>query len=76
VARAEADYQGLVLWHEAPFAFGANLKEVAEAIAAGEFELLEKYVAEFQNASMASSTPRCRWLRRCRAWRWAAVASS
>jgi 3-hydroxyacyl-CoA dehydrogenase len=52
VARAEADYQGLVLWHEAPFAFGANLKEVAEAIAAGEFELLEKYVAEFQNASM------------------------
>ena len=52
VARAEADYQGLVLWHEAPFAFGANLKEVTEAIAAGEFELLEQYVAEFQNASM------------------------
>ena len=52
VARAEADYQGLVLWHEAPFAFGANLKEVAEAIAAGEFELLATYVAEFQNASM------------------------
>ncbi|EXI87905.1 MAG: putative 3-hydroxyacyl-CoA dehydrogenase [Candidatus Accumulibacter sp. BA-94] len=53
VARAEADYQGLVLWHEAPFAFGANLKEVAEAIGAGDFELLEKYVAEFQNTSMA-----------------------
>ena len=52
VARAEAAYQGLVLWHEAPFAFGANLKEVAEAIAGGEFELLERYVAEFQNASM------------------------
>ncbi|MBK7955920.1 MAG: 3-hydroxyacyl-CoA dehydrogenase/enoyl-CoA hydratase family protein [Candidatus Accumulibacter sp.] len=52
VARAEADYQGLVLWHESPFAFGANLKEVTEAIAAGEFELLEQYVAEFQNASM------------------------
>ena len=52
VARAEAGYQGLVLWHEAPFAFGANLKEVAEAIASGEFELLERYVAEFQNASM------------------------
>jgi len=52
VARAEADYQGLVLWHEAPFAFGANLKEVADAIAAGEFELLEQYVAEFQNASL------------------------
>ena len=52
VARAETGYQGLVLWHEAPFAFGANLKEVAEAIASGEFELLERYVAEFQNASM------------------------
>jgi 3-hydroxyacyl-CoA dehydrogenase len=52
VARAEAEFKGLVLWHEAPFAFGANLKEVAEAIAGGEFELLEKYVAEFQNASM------------------------
>jgi len=52
VARAEAGYQGLVLWHEAPFAFGANLKEVVEAIAGGEFELLERYVAEFQNASM------------------------
>jgi 3-hydroxyacyl-CoA dehydrogenase len=53
VARAEAGYRGLVLWHEAPFAFGANLKEVSEAIAAGQFELLEKYVAEFQNTSMA-----------------------
>ncbi|SBT07117.1 3-hydroxyacyl-CoA dehydrogenase NAD-binding [Candidatus Accumulibacter aalborgensis] len=52
VARAEADYQGLVLWHEAPFAFGANLKEVAEAIAAGDFDLLERYVGEFQNSSM------------------------
>jgi 3-hydroxyacyl-CoA dehydrogenase len=53
VARAEAAYRGLVLWHEAPFAFGANLKEVAEAIAGGQFELLEKYVAEFQNTSLA-----------------------
>jgi 3-hydroxyacyl-CoA dehydrogenase len=53
VARAEAGYRALVLWHEAPFAFGANLKEVSEAIAAGQFELLERYVAEFQNTSMA-----------------------
>ncbi|MBE2258920.1 MAG: 3-hydroxyacyl-CoA dehydrogenase/enoyl-CoA hydratase family protein [Candidatus Accumulibacter sp.] len=53
VARAEADFHALVLWHEAPFAFGANLKEVAEAIAAGQFDLLEKYVAEFQNTAMA-----------------------
>jgi 3-hydroxyacyl-CoA dehydrogenase len=53
VARAEADSKGLVLWHEAPFALGANLKEVAEAIAAGQFDLLESYVGEFQNTAMA-----------------------
>jgi len=52
VARAEAGYQGLVLWHEAPFALGANLKEVAEAIAAGQFDLLEQYVGEFQNTAL------------------------
>ena len=53
VARAEAECKGLVLWHEAPFALGANLKEVAEAIGAGQFDLLEKYVGEFQNAAMS-----------------------
>ena len=53
VARAEAGCKGLVVWHEAPFAFGANLKEVAEAIAAGQFDLLESYVGEFQNTAMA-----------------------
>ncbi len=53
IVRAEADYQGVVVWHEAPFAFGANLKEVTEAINAGQFDLLEGYVAEFQKVSMA-----------------------
>ncbi len=53
LARAEADYKGLVLWHEAPFALGANLKEVVEAIAAGQFDLLEKYVGEFQNTALS-----------------------
>lgn len=53
LVRAEADFKGLVLWHEAPFAFGANLKEVTEAITAGQFELLEKYVGEFQNTAMS-----------------------
>jgi 3-hydroxyacyl-CoA dehydrogenase len=52
VARAEVGYQGLVLWHEAPFALGANLKEVVEAIAAGQFDLLEQYVGEFQNTAL------------------------
>lgn len=53
IARVEANYQGAVIWHEAPFAFGANLKEVTEAINAGQFDLLEGYVAEFQKVSMA-----------------------
>ena len=53
IVRAEADYQGMVVWHEAPFAVGANLKEVTEAINAGQFDLLEGYVAEFQKSSMA-----------------------
>lgn len=53
VARAEREFDGLVIWHEAPFAVGANLKEVAEAAAAGHFEELEGFVADFQRASLA-----------------------
>jgi 3-hydroxyacyl-CoA dehydrogenase len=53
IARAEVEFKGVVLWHEAPFAYGANLKEVTEAIKAGQFTELEAYIAEFQNASMA-----------------------
>jgi 3-hydroxyacyl-CoA dehydrogenase len=52
VVRAEKDLKGVVVWHEAPFAVGANLKEVAEGLAAGKFELLDEYVGEFQKASM------------------------
>lgn len=52
IARAERDLDGVVLWHEAPFAVGANLQQVAEACKAGEFELLERTVAKFQQASM------------------------
>jgi 3-hydroxyacyl-CoA dehydrogenase len=52
VRRAEAEMSGLVIWHEAPFAFGANLKEVVQAIDAGEFDLLEQYVHEFQKTAM------------------------
>ncbi len=53
VARAERDLDGLVIWHEAPFAVGANLAQVAEACKAGQFDMLEKTVAKFQQASMA-----------------------
>ena len=52
VARAERDLDGLVVWHEAPFAVGANLMQVTQAIQGGQFELLEKTVAKFQLASM------------------------
>jgi 3-hydroxyacyl-CoA dehydrogenase len=52
IARAERDLDGLVIWHEAPFAVGANLMQVAEACKAGQFDLLERTVAKFQQASM------------------------
>lgn len=53
LARAERDLDGLVLWHEAPFAVGANLMQVAEACQAGQFELLETTLAKFQRTAMA-----------------------
>ncbi|HPC58869.1 MAG TPA: enoyl-CoA hydratase/isomerase family protein, partial [Kiritimatiellia bacterium] len=53
VAYAEDHLDGLVLWHEAPFAVGANLQQVAAAIAAGQFDLLEATVEKFQRASQA-----------------------
>ena len=53
IARAETDYRGLVLWQEAPFAFGADLKEVSEAVAAGQYDRLTDVIEQFQNASMA-----------------------
>jgi len=53
VARAEKAFDALVIWHEPPFAVGANLQQVSEACAAGHFDLLEATVAKFQRASMA-----------------------
>jgi 3-hydroxyacyl-CoA dehydrogenase len=50
---AERDFKGLVFWQEAPFGVGANLKEVVEAIKAGQFDELELMVANFQRASLA-----------------------
>lgn len=52
VRRAEHELKALVIWHDAPFAVGANLKEVSEAVAAGQFDLLEQQVAAFQKTSM------------------------
>ncbi len=53
IAKAEADLAGLVIWHEPPFAVGANLAEVADACAAGDPERLDATVAAFQQATMA-----------------------
>ncbi|MDD5297902.1 MAG: 3-hydroxyacyl-CoA dehydrogenase NAD-binding domain-containing protein [Rhodocyclaceae bacterium] len=52
VSRAESEFDGLVIWHEPPFAVGANLQQVSEALAAGQFDLLEATVAKFQRTSM------------------------
>jgi len=49
--QAEQTLDGVVFWHGAPFAVGANLKQVAEACAAGQFELLEQTVEKFQRTS-------------------------
>jgi 3-hydroxyacyl-CoA dehydrogenase len=57
VHRAEADFKGLVVWHEAPFAVGANLAQVTQAIAAGQFDRLEQTVEKFQRASQTRCSP-------------------
>ena len=49
---AERDFDALVIWHEAPFAVGADLKAALEALKAGEFESFEAMVALFQQTSM------------------------
>jgi 3-hydroxyacyl-CoA dehydrogenase len=52
IGRAEAGYRGLVIWHAAPFAFGANLQEAADAIKAGQWDLLTDYLGQFQTTAM------------------------
>ena len=53
VRQAEQTLDGVVIWHEAPFAVGANLQQVSAAIAAGQFDVLEATVEKFQRASQA-----------------------
>ena len=53
IAIAEKNFAGVVVWHEAPFAVGANLKQVSEACTAGAFDKLEATVEKFQRASQA-----------------------
>jgi 3-hydroxyacyl-CoA dehydrogenase len=48
---AEAHYDALVIWHEAPFAVGANLKAALESLKAGRLDEFERMVALFQQTS-------------------------
>jgi 3-hydroxyacyl-CoA dehydrogenase len=49
---AEKGYRALVIWQEAPFAVGANLTKVLEALKAGRIDEFEAEVALFQRTSM------------------------
>ena len=51
--QAAGSLDGLVIWHEAPFAVGANLKQISEACTTGDFDRLERTINKFQQTSMA-----------------------
>jgi len=51
IDEAEKNFDALVIWHEAPFAVGANLKAAIESLKAGKFDEFEKMVALFQQTS-------------------------
>ncbi|MGE5098237.1 MAG: 3-hydroxyacyl-CoA dehydrogenase/enoyl-CoA hydratase family protein [Betaproteobacteria bacterium] len=48
---AERNFDALVIWHEPPFAVGANLKAALESLKAGRFDEFEAMVALFQQTS-------------------------
>jgi len=51
IDEAEANYDALVIWHEPPFAVGANLKAALESLKAGKYDEFEAMVALFQQTS-------------------------
>ena len=51
IDEAERNHDALVIWHEAPFAVGANLKAALESLKAGRFDEFEAMVAKFQHTS-------------------------
>jgi 3-hydroxyacyl-CoA dehydrogenase len=53
IAYSEQHLDALVIWHEAPFAVGADLSPIAPACAADQFDLLEATVEKFQRTSQA-----------------------
>ncbi|MGM0658212.1 MAG: 3-hydroxyacyl-CoA dehydrogenase/enoyl-CoA hydratase family protein [Pseudomonadota bacterium] len=53
VERAEKEFAGIVIWQpEGPFSAGANLKAAMEWVENGEFDKVEKLVADFQDANL------------------------
>jgi 3-hydroxyacyl-CoA dehydrogenase len=53
VAEAEEEFDGLVLWHPAPFGVGANLKELSALTNAQDWQGVDQAVAHFQGATKA-----------------------
>ena len=51
IDEAERNFDALVIWHEPPFAVGANLKAALESLKAGRFDEFEQMVALFQQTS-------------------------
>jgi 3-hydroxyacyl-CoA dehydrogenase len=51
IDEAERNFDALVIWHEPPFAVGANLKAALESLRAGRFDEFEAMVALFQQTS-------------------------
>ena len=51
IDEAEKGFDALVIWHEAPFAVGANLKAALESLRAGQFDEFEQMIALFQRTS-------------------------
>jgi 3-hydroxyacyl-CoA dehydrogenase len=51
IDEAEKSFDALVIWHEAPFAVGANLKAALESLKAGRLDEFEQMVALFQQTS-------------------------
>lgn len=54
IARAEVDYQGLVIWQglDRPFSLGANLQDVLNAVQANKFDAIENVVTKFQATAL------------------------
>ena len=54
IDEAEKNYSSLVVWHpDAPFSFGADLKEAMTHHEAGEFEKIDTMIRQFQQMTMA-----------------------